>query len=101
VVVPISLRGKLGLKSCQYSRGCGIDGSGENGDEIRSSHSEGRIFKTETWKVIDGSDIATTAAAVHQTHASSDVDLFLEGPGRNLHKNKRVIITLLVQQGEV
>ena len=97
----IQFEGKTKIKKSQYSRGYGIDGSGENGNEIGKAHPEGRILKTETGKVVDGSDIANTAAGL-QAHASSDVNLFLERPGFNLdcQKDNNNVSMLLARQGE-
>jgi hypothetical protein len=72
----------------EYLRGRGIDGSRENGGEIGKAHTEGRIFKTETGKVVDGRDIPDTTT-IHPAHASGDIDLFLERPGGNLHKKRK------------
>ena len=48
-----NLRGKPRLKKSQYSRGCSIYASGENGDEIGEAHAEGRIFETKTGEVVN------------------------------------------------
>jgi hypothetical protein len=94
--------GKPRQNLSQYSRGCSIDGSRESGDKIRTAHPKGRIFKTKTGKVVDGSDIAS-AATIIPAQASSDIDFFLERPGLNLHgkqKGDNPASMLLVQRGK-
>ena len=79
---------KINIKeNSECLRGCGIDGSRENGGEIGQAHTEGRILKTETGEVVDGGDISDTTA-IHPANTSSDIDPFLERPGGNLDFKK-------------
>jgi len=59
--------------------GRGINRSWESGNEIGKSHSEGRVFKAETRKVVYRGDIPD-ASAVLPAHSSGNVYLFLQRP---------------------